>query len=93
MPRICPFSAAYGGAKTKDDKMYNEETKDRENGNQAKLTFEEFVELVKEMRHQQRRYFALRKPETLERSKELEREVDKAIERIEDKQMSLFSEN
>lgn len=51
------------------------------------------MELVKEMRHQQRRYFALRKPETLERSKELEREVDKAIERIEDKQMSLFSEN
>lgn len=92
-PRIYPFSAAYGGLKTKDDKMYNEGTKDQGNGNQAKLTFEEFVELVKEMRHQQRRYFALRKPETLERSKELEREVDKAIERIEDKQMSLFGEN
>lgn len=73
--------------------MYNQETKDRENGNQVKLTFGEFVKLVKEMRHQQRRYFALRKLEMLERSKELEREVDKAIEKIEDKQMLLFEEN
>lgn len=45
------------------------------------------------MRHQQRRYFALRRPDALERSKELEREVDGAIEKIEDKQMSLFCEN
>lgn len=73
--------------------MCTEDAKSRENGNYTKLTFEEFVELVKEMRHQQRRYFALRRPETLERSKELEREVDKAIEKIEDKQLSLFCEN
>lgn len=73
--------------------MYKENPKGRENGNQQKSTFEEFVELVREMRHQQRRYFALRRPDALERSKELEREVDKAIEKIEDKQMSLFCEN
>lgn len=73
--------------------MYNEDAKGRENRNQEKLTFEEFVELVKEMRHQQRRYFALRRPDALERSKELEWEVDKAIEKIEDKQMLLFYEN
>lgn len=73
--------------------MYKENPKSRENGNQRKLTFEEFVELVREMRHQQRRFFALRRPDALERSKELEREVDRAIEKIEDKQMSLFCEN
>lgn len=79
--------------KQEDRGIYSTETTAPKTGNSPKLTFEEFVELVKEMRHQQRRYFALRKPETLERSKELEREVDKAIEKIEDKQMSLFGEN
>lgn len=79
--------------KQENREIYSTETTGLKTGNSRKLTFEQFVELVKEMRHQQRRYFALRKPETLERSKELEREVDKAIEKIEDKQMSLFSEN
>lgn len=55
------------------------------NGNTAdseKMTLEKFAEEVRQMRYQQRRYFAYRRPEVLERSKELERRVDKMVEEI-----------
>ena len=58
---------------------------EKPNGNTAgseKITLEEFAEEVRQMRYQQRRYFAYRRPEVLERSKELERRVDKMVEEI-----------
>lgn len=42
------------------------------------------------MRYQQRRYFAYRRPEVLERSKELERRVDKMVEEILSENLQLF---
>lgn len=42
------------------------------------------------MRHQQRRYFATRSKEVLAESKKLEAKVDAVIEKLHDKQMSLF---
>lgn len=53
-------------------------------------TFEQFVELVKQMRHNQRRYFNLRRPEILATCKELERQVDEAIAEITNPQKQLF---
>lgn len=47
-----------------------------------KITLEKFAEEVRQMRYQQRRYFAYRRPEVLERSKELERRVDKMVDEI-----------
>lgn len=73
-----------------DKKMYSEETNGHETGNFAKLTFEEFVGLVAEMRHQQRRYFALRRPEILASAQGLEKKVDEAVARFTDSQLSLF---
>ena len=46
--------------------------------------------MVADMRHQQRRYFALRRPEILSAAEELERRVDEEIARLTDKQLSLF---
>lgn len=63
------------------------------NGNTAgseKITLEKFAEEVRQMRYQQRRYFAYRRPEVLERSKELERRVDKMVEEILDVNPQLF---
>lgn len=63
------------------------------NGNTAdyeKITLEKFAEEVRQMRYQQRRYFAYRRPEVLERSKELERRVDKIVEEILDVNPQLF---
>lgn len=71
-------------------KIYPEERYSCETGNFEKLTFEEFVSLVADMRHQQRRYFALRRPEILSAAEELERRVDEEIARLTDKQLSLF---
>ena len=47
--------------------------------NSDKITYDEFKELVREMRHAQRRYFISRRPEVLVRSKELERQVDEVL--------------
>lgn len=55
-----------------------------------KITLEKFAEEVRQMRYQQRRYFAYRRPEVLERSKELERRVDKIVEEILDVNPQLF---
>lgn len=52
--------------------------------------FNQFVELVKQMRHNQRRYFNLRRPEILATCKELERQVDEAIAEITNPQKQLF---
>lgn len=54
------------------------------------ITFERFVELVANMRHNQRRYFATRRPEVLETSKRLEKEVDEAVAEIVGHQKKLF---
>lgn len=63
------------------------------NGNTAgfeKITLEKFAEEVRQMRYQQRRYFAYRRPEVLERSKELERRVDGIVDKILNNQPQLF---
>lgn len=61
-----------------------------QNGDFKKITLNEFAELVKQMRHNQRRYFAQRKPEILETCKMLETEVDEIIARLTDTQLKLF---
>lgn len=66
---------------------------EKTNGNTAgfeKITLEEFAEEVRQMRYQQRRYFAYRRPEVLERSKELERRVDGIVDEILNNQPQLF---
>ena len=42
----------------------------------------EFFDLVSSMRKAQREYFAVRSGDALERSKRLEKEVDREIERV-----------
>ena len=66
---------------------------EKTNGNTAgfeKITLEEFAEEVRQMRYQQRRYFAYRMPEVLERSKVLERRVDRIVDEILNNQPQLF---
>lgn len=66
---------------------------EKTNGNTAdseKITLEKFAEEVRQMRYQQRRYFAYRRPEVLERSKELERRVDGIVDEILNNQPQLF---
>lgn len=58
--------------------------------NPDKITLEEFAELVKQMRHNQRRYFAQRRPEILATCKKLESEVDAVIAKMFDKQLRIF---
>ena len=58
--------------------------------NSKEITINEFAELVKQMRHNQRRYFAQRRPEILETCKKLEKEVDAIVAKITDTQMKLF---
>ena len=66
---------------------------EKTNGNMAdseKITLEKFAEEERQMRYQQRRYFAYRRPEVLERSRELERRVDKMVEEILSENLQLF---
>lgn len=66
---------------------------EKTNGNTEnfeKITLEKFAEEVRQMRYQQRRYFAYRRPEVLEWSKELERRVDKMVEEILSENLQLF---
>lgn len=58
--------------------------------NSKEITIKEFAELVKQMRHNQRRYFLQRRPEILETCKKLEKEVDSIVSKITDAQMKLF---
>lgn len=67
-----------------------EEEKAQQIENPGKITLEEFAELVKQMRHNQRRYFAQRRPEILATCKKLESEVDAVIAKIFDKQLRIF---
>ena len=57
-------------------------------GNSAKITDAEFRELVRQMRHNQRRYFATRNQDALRISKELEKRIDEELAK--DRQMALF---
>lgn len=61
-----------------------------ENENSQEITLENFAELVKQMRHQQRRYFATHSKEILSDCKVLEAQVDSIINKIFDRQMKLF---
>lgn len=54
------------------------------------MSYDQFVELVRQMRHNQRRYSNLRRPEILATCKELERQVDEAIAEITNPQKQLF---
>lgn len=56
----------------------------------SKITLDYLAGLVKDMRHQQRRYFATRDKSVLELSKKAEAKVDAVIEKIYDKQLKLF---
>lgn len=67
-----------------------EEEKAPQIENPEKITLEEFAELVKQMRHNQRRYFAQRRPEILATCKKLESEVDAVIAKLFDKQLRIF---
>ena len=67
-----------------------EEEKTTQIENPGKITLEEFAELVKQMRHNQRRYFAQRRPEILATCKKLESEVDAVIAKLLDKQLRIF---
>lgn len=72
------------------DKEYMEQKKIAVSEISDEITLENFSELVKSMRHQQRRYFATRSKEVLAESKKLEAKVDAVIAKLYDKQMSLF---
>lgn len=52
-----------------------------------------FVSTVSEMRNAQKEYFKTRSPDWLNRSKSLEREVDKMIHDLNDPQGDLFAGN
>lgn len=56
----------------------------------GKITLEEFAELIRQLRHNQRRYFAQRRPEILATCKKLESEVDAVIAKMFDKQLKMF---
>lgn len=64
------------------------EEKTEQNGNLTKITDAEFREMVRQMRHNQRRYFAMRNQDALRISKELEKRVDEELAK--DRQMVLF---
>lgn len=59
-------------------------------GYEWEYAFDYFIELTKQLRHNQRRYFAQRRPEILATCKKLESEVDAIVAKITDKQMRLF---
>lgn len=67
--------------------IIKEEEKVPENENSQEINF---VELVRQMRHYQRRYFATRSPGILSECKRLESEVDRYINQKNDKQLKLF---
>lgn len=52
--------------------------------------FERYVAFVSTLRHNQNRWFRFRKPEALETSRRMERELDELNARLLDKQMKLF---
>lgn len=67
-----------------------EEEKKPQIENPGKITLEEFAELIRQMRHNQRRYLVQHRPEILETCKRLEGEVDAVIAKMFDKQLKMF---
>lgn len=72
------------------DKDYNKMEKVDVSQIPDEITVGYLAEIVKQMRHAQRRYFATRNKEVLAESKRLEALVDAVIGRLYDKQMRLF---
>ena len=72
------------------DKEYNQMEKVDLSRIPDEITLDYLAGLVKQMRHQQRRYFATRSKDVLAESKRLEALVDAVIGRLYDKQMKLF---
>ena len=54
------------------------------------VTFEAFVEMVKQMRHNQRRFENLNKPEINDTRKDWEKKVDAAVAILTDKQLNIW---
>ena len=54
------------------------------------VTFEAFVEMVKQMRHNQRRFENLNKQEINDTRKDWEKKVDAAVTILTDKQLNLW---
>ena len=54
------------------------------------VTFEAFVEMVKQMRHNQRRFENLNKPEINDTRKDWEKKVDAAVAQLTDTQKKLW---
>lgn len=67
-----------------------EEEKAPQIENPDKITLEEFAELIRQLRHNQRRYNAQRRPEILATCKKLESQVDSIIAKMFDQQLKLF---
>lgn len=84
------FLGSYRHLFFKNDKMHMDKEKCSINEKEGKITLEDFAELVKQMRHNQRRYFAQRRPEILNTCKELEKQVDELVAKITDKKIYLF---
>ena len=74
----------------KFDKEYIKMEKTEQIENLGKITLEDFAKLVKDMRHQQRRYFATRNKDVLTESRKLEAKVDAIINDMFDLQRKLF---
>ena len=75
------------------DKLYEDRLKCPQIENLEKITPEqaaEYVRFVAHVRHTQRRYFAFRKPEILEESKRLEKELDALNAQLLDPTPKLF---
>lgn len=54
------------------------------------LTLDEFIKLVKQMRHNQRRYRRNQKTEVLQTLEPIEKEIDDLIARYFERQIKLF---
>ena len=54
------------------------------------MTYEQFIDLVAEMRQAQKEYFKTRDRNILSKSKQLEAQVDAEINKVNSKQLNLF---
>lgn len=75
------------------DKLYMDELKAPEIKNSQEITpelFEQYVSFVATLRHNQNRWFRLRKTDALEISRRMEKELDDLNTRLLDKTPKLF---
>lgn len=75
------------------DKLYMDEIKVPQIGNLQEITpetFEKYVTFVATMRHNQNRWFRLRKVDALDISRQMERELDELNAHLLDKTPKLF---